>query len=131
MKLVDLLGQFAAVALGGAVGSCLRFATVLLAQTWGAPIGAATTAVNVVGALAIGWLLGDGESAALLPDRLRPLVVAGLLGGLTTFSSLAYEVVLQSGPPERGRGLMLLLANLLLGLGAVWLGMRCAEATAR
>ena len=72
------------VALGGAVGSVARYLVGLAA---GFPFG--TLAVNVLGSFAIGILWAaqiDKTSAA-------PLIMVGILGGFTTFSTFSLDVV--------------------------------------
>lgn len=118
-----LLLNVGAVAAGGALGATLRYLTgmalhrVLLVYP-----GAATLLVNVVGSLLIGLLLG-GLPPSWLSDRLRLFLVTGVLGGLTTFSSLAYETVSMSQTHSaRWLGVAHLAANVVLGLAAVLLG---------
>lgn len=118
-----------AVAAGGAIGASLRFLTsaalhrVLLVYP-----GAATLLVNVVGSLLIGLVLG-GLPPAWLSDRGRMFLVTGILGGLTTFSSLAWETVSMSQThSERWLGVAHLAANLVLGLAAVVAGELIARA---
>lgn len=103
----------ALVMAGGAVGAALRWLVgqALLRQMQnGFPW--ATFAVNLVGAFVAGWLLVrlEGHPQAVW---LRPLLVVGLLGGLTTFSSLMVEVLVL------GRGSQPLLAGLYLALSLV------------
>lgn len=84
------------VAVGGVIGAVLRYAMALIlgAPADPAQVGYwpwATLVVNLVGALAIGVLAGvltrrDG-------NLLGPLLITGVLGGFTTVSALALEVV--------------------------------------
>jgi CrcB protein len=113
-----------AVGVGGAIGSIARFLvsrqTVLLVPGYPA-LG--TLIVNVVGSLAIGFLAGAGVQHRWLSDEGRIFLVTGVLGGLTTFSSLALETALLSRhPAPLWLGATHLAANLLLGLAAVLLG---------
>ncbi|MBY0308243.1 MAG: CrcB family protein, partial [Phycisphaerales bacterium] len=61
---------------------------------------AGTFAVNLIGCAAIGliagWLgVGGPEAAEAAPHALwRPLLVAGVLGGFTTFSAFGLETLL-------------------------------------
>ncbi|MFT3789137.1 MAG: fluoride efflux transporter CrcB [Tepidisphaeraceae bacterium] len=89
------LYQFLLVAFGGAFGASLRFAVNLLfARTLGpnTTFPWATLVVNLVGCLMIGVL-----TAAVIErwpghaSTLRPLLIVGVLGGFTTFSSFALE----------------------------------------
>lgn len=88
------------VALGGGVGAALRYGVVgAAAKASGAagwPVG--TLAVNALGGLALGLLVGllgpAGEANADGPAQdIRVLLGVGLLGGFTTFSAYALEVV--------------------------------------
>ena len=82
------------VALGGAIGSVLRYAVALALPVHDGGWPLATLTVNVVGAFALGWLLeglaGRGRET-LRVRRLRLFAGTGLLGGFTTYSSLALE----------------------------------------
>lgn len=70
------------VALGGALGSVLRY----LAISWiGAPV--ATLAVNVLGSFAMGVFFVGLSSRT----HLSPLLMAGVLGGFTTFSAFSLD----------------------------------------
>ena len=84
----------AAVALGGALGACLRyFVSIGLSSTLNSGFPLGTLAANLTGCLLI------GAAAALLPvedgprTTLRLFVVVGCLGGFTTFSSFGLETV--------------------------------------
>ena len=72
-----------AVAIGGALGSALRFA----ASGGAHPTWIGTLAVNLIGCAVFGWLVGARRSS--------PALSAGFCGGLTTFS--AFAVQLQRG----------------------------------
>lgn len=91
------VAQMAAVAAGATVGAWLRWGAGLwLNGKWaGFPLG--TLLVNCVGGLAIGALLLCFERTP--NETLRLLLVTGLLGGLTTFSSFSVEslILLQRG----------------------------------
>ncbi|KPQ05969.1 MAG: CrcB protein [Rhodobacteraceae bacterium HLUCCA12] len=84
-----MLMNLTLVALGGAAGSAMRYLVVLTAaRIFGpaAPLG--TVAVNVLGSFLIGVavvVLADGRAWAY------PLLVAGFLGGFTTFSAFSLE----------------------------------------
>ena len=84
--------QILVVAIGAAVGALARWlAGLWLNAHWaGFPLG--TLVVNCVGGLLIGMVLVWFERT---PNELmRLLVVTGLLGGLTTFSSFSGESLL-------------------------------------
>lgn len=79
------------VALGGAGGSALRMAVGTLAAG-GAGWPWATLAVNLTGALLLGYLLVRFQQAASSTVLTIPLLCTGLLGSYTTFSTLSVEV---------------------------------------
>jgi fluoride exporter len=113
------------VGTGGSLGAILRYGISTIMKTWlPGYIGAGTLFVNVVGSLAIGYALGASHDSKTIADSTRLFFVVGVLGGLTTFSSLAYETFFIANNP--GGGMMASLshmtANVLLGLAAVWLG---------
>lgn len=89
MMPVPSLAQVFAVAVGATAGAWLRWlAGLWLNSKWhGFPLG--TLLVNCVGGFLIGGLLLWFERTP--NDLLRLLLVTGLLGGLTTFSSYSGE----------------------------------------
>jgi CrcB protein len=83
-------------AAGAIVGSLLRYVVALVlphsdpfAWPW------ATFTVNVVGALVIGAIASLPKIMNV--DARRHFVVTGILGGFTTFSALAVEVIQLNG----------------------------------
>jgi CrcB protein len=51
------------------------------------------------------------------------LLVTGFLGGLTTFSAFGYQTVELLEGQQVARGVLNVLANVVLGCLAVWLGL--------
>jgi fluoride exporter len=108
------------IAVGGAAGAGIRWA-VATTLGGGDRFPAATFAVNVVGCLALGALLALGGRRRVGPAAADALGV-GFCGGLTTFSTLAVEVV---DLVERGRtplALAYVAASLVVGLVAFVVG---------
>ena len=119
------LANALAVALGGVVGCLLRWlAGIWLNTRWEAfPLG--TLVVNCIGGLAIGAALFWFERT---PDEtLRLLVVTGVLGGFTTFSSFSVEslVMLQRG--QYALAAAHALAHVLGALVCAGIGFRLAK----
>jgi CrcB protein len=80
------------VCLGGALGSGLRYLVSGLAARWlGADFPYGTLLVNLGGSFAIGLVQEVGLTALLIPDHVRLFLAAGVLGGLTTYSTFSYE----------------------------------------
>jgi CrcB protein len=88
---VKLIGWIAA---GGAVGAVARYAVMIVAaQLWGAAFPWGTLTVNVVGSFILGALV---EIFALVwspGEGVRALLVVGMLGAFTTFSTFSLDVV--------------------------------------
>lgn len=115
--------QLALVMTGGALGAGLRFwigGQMLRQFGNGLPYG--TLAVNFIGSLAGGFLvvwLEDRGQAALY---LRAFLIVGILGGLTTFSSLMIESLILA---RAGRSMAMLTnlgTSLMGGLVLVFVG---------
>lgn len=87
---MDDYRAFLLVAVGGGIGASLRFATQLAVTPLFPHFPWAVQIVNVVGSFAIGLLLPLCER---IGPWARPFVVTGVLGGLTTMSSFAMDVV--------------------------------------
>ena len=116
------------VALGGAVGSVLRYGVNRLAAHYlGADTVVGTLAVNVAGSFALGFLATTFIERSGWPAELRAMATVGLLGGFTTFSTLAYEGVRLLSGGEYWRAGVSLAANVVIGLTAAWLGVLAAR----
>ena len=78
---------------GGLVGSIIRYqiGRWILDLSKDSTFPYANLTVNVVGCLLIGLLFGLAENREFLTPHLRALLVVGLLGGFTTFSTFGYE----------------------------------------
>lgn len=113
------------VAVGGAVGSCLRYGVSL----WTAPIAVghgfpwATLTVNVVGSLGLGLVFVLGEDRSWLGADLRLLLGTGVMGGFTTYSAFNLESIglMQSG--AWGRAVAYMTATVFVCLVAGALGL--------
>ena len=118
-------------ALGGALGALARWAvTTALPHASGAWPWA-TLLVNLTGCLAIGALLAVVLARFPHSPWLRPFLAVGFLGGYTTYSTFAVDVVQLA---RSGRGLLAgtyVLASVLGGLIAVVLGLVAGRAAVR
>uniref|UniRef100_UPI004055E2DA fluoride efflux transporter CrcB n=1 Tax=Alistipes sp. TaxID=1872444 RepID=UPI004055E2DA len=114
---------------GGFVGTCLRFLVGRYVQ-WIAPTTHfpwGTFIVNVVGSLLIGILYGLVERYNLLSPHLSALLITGLCGGLTTFSSFADDLYKLLLAHHWGVFVLYLSLSFTLGLVMVFLGRELVE----
>jgi len=80
------------VGIGGALGSIARYAFSTFVQRMTPtlfPVG--TFAVNLVGCVTFGILVGLAQERFLLRPETRAFLLIGVLGGFTTFSTFAFE----------------------------------------
>ena len=118
------------IALGGAVGSLLRYIVGGMVQRTSAsgfPVG--TLFVNIAGCLLIGifvrFLLNMQTSA-----ELRALLVVGFCGGFTTFSTFSFETVGLIEGGEYARAATYIVGSVVLCILATFAGMAAAGAVA-
>jgi len=107
-----------AVVVGGALGTALRDGIAHLVDNVG-DLPVATLGVNVLGAFLLGVIVGTGWSWTPVG---RSLVITGLLGGLTTFSTFTIEVVRLEQASRSTSAATYLIASLALGMGAAAAG---------
>ncbi|SDD10972.1 CrcB family protein [Aquimonas voraii] len=117
---MSLWSSLGLVMAGGALGAGARFllGTWLLRQLGsGFPWG--TFAVNLLGSFGAGLLLVWVQKPEAAP-WLRPLLMTGLLGGLTTYSALMVDCLLLWRELERpGLALLYLALTLVIGFAAL------------
>ena len=115
--------QLLLVALGGALGSVLRYLLALLLNGPGAGAGLApwgTLAANALGCALMGALVA--RAPGLAPQQ-GLLLGTGFCGGLTTFSTLQAEAwLLSGGGATPARGLLYVCLSVVVGLVAFALG---------
>ncbi|HXD29049.1 MAG TPA: CrcB family protein [Arthrobacter sp.] len=122
------------VLLGGILGTAAREGLTLAVPGLG---GFPTTilAVNILGAFLLGLLLESllraGHDVGARRS-LRLMLGTGFLGGFTTYSTFAVDVVELWGVPGSGlsqpvAGVLLVLATVLVGAAASWAGIALAS----
>lgn len=117
--------NFLLVAIGGAVGSVLRYGAGLwLKPAPGAPFPTATLLINLFGSFLIGLIAGIAARNAWMAGAGWLLLATGLCGGFTTFSAFSLEGLrmLQSG--HLLFALLYLGGSVIGGLALCALGLR-------
>ena len=120
--------QVLVVAAGGAVGAVLRYGMGNAAQAMlgrGFPYG--TLSVNVLGSLLIGGFYVLLVERAALAEEWRLALIVGVLGSFTTFSSFSLETLELIEKGAAGLAFSNVLLNVVLCLGACWLGLILAR----
>ena len=107
------------VGIGGMIGSVLRYLTGHFIRHDSFPY--ATFAVNMVGSLLIGLIMGIAAKQEGFANW-RLFLATGVCGGFTTFSAFAWENMQFLNQQRYGFFLIYTGASLILGLAAVALG---------
>lgn len=113
------MGTALLVALGALVGAPARYVTDRWVQaTHGTSFPWGTFVVNVVASFVLGLVLGGPA-----PHAVASLVGVGFCGSLSTWSTLAYDVVRLAEDRARLLGVLDVLGSAVAGLGAAGLGL--------
>lgn len=112
-----------AVGIGGFLGSIARYwltGVVYRYTSGGFPYG--TLAVNVLGCLLIGGVMGLVEYRQLFGPGVRTFLTIGILGGFTTFSTFGFETFALLRDHQHWLALANVVANVVVGTIAVVVG---------
>lgn len=116
---------YLAIAIGGAVGACLRFGINELAvNVLGKSFPFGTLLVNILGSFVLGWLFALFSSGVLAVSPWRALIAIGLIGAFTTFSTFSLDTVLLMQQGDWLKAIANVLLNVLLCLTLAWLGLK-------
>ncbi len=117
------------VAIGGAIGSVLRYLIQTHSLQWfGTSFPYGTLLVNVAGSLLIGFLSFILLERITVSEEVRFAILVGVLGGFTTFSTFSFETLnlIQQGNFISAMGNVLVSVSLCLF--ACFLGLSLARA---
>jgi len=120
-----------AVACGAAAGGVLRYGVALWVGnrvSAGFPWG--TLFINITGSAFIGFFstLSGPEGRLMVAPQVRLLVMTGVCGGYTTFSTFSLETLRLMQDRQYGAAAMNAVGSVLLCLLGVWLGHTLATA---
>lgn len=111
------------VFLGAGIGGLLRYWIGSAVQTWWGPaFPLGTLVVNISGCLAMGFLGGLWVESAAGREEYRLVVLVGVLGGYTTFSSFARETMALANAGEWLRVGAYVVGSVVLSLIGVYVG---------
>lgn len=117
---MDALKRTLLVGVGGFLGANARY---WLSAAWTTAAPWSTIAINVVGSLLLGLLVGLDPAPGW-----RLLLGAGLLGGFTTFSAFSVETVALLDSGEWRRAALYAFGSVFLSLLAAGAGLALARA---
>lgn len=121
------------VFIGAGIGGVLRYTSYEAAmRMFGMQFPSGTFVVNVVGSFVIGciagWMAMKGGASWTTPVRL--FVMAGILGGFTTFSSFSLDTAMLVHRGEVGFAALYVAGSVALSLTAVFGGLALVRAVA-
>ena len=112
------------IALGGGLGSVLRYlTTVVMGKYVQATFPYATFVTNIVGCLLIGLFFGYLEKQNAVSQDLKFFLITGLCGGFTTFSTFSYENIQLLQNNQIFIAFLYISLSIFLGLMATWAGL--------
>ena len=124
----DRLREILLVGIGGFVGAVARYVVSgAVQQHADGTFPAGTLAVNVLGCGAIGGLMALVEEGGALSPDLRLLLLVGLLGSFTTFSTFGHETLALLREGDLPLSVANVGGNVVLGLLAVFAGRALAR----
>lgn len=122
-----MISSISLVALGGAIGACLRYLSGLgILRLFGhGEFPIAIIIVNVVGSFLMGVFVVTAAHKGL--THLSPLVMTGILGGFTTFSAFSLETMTLIERGDLGQAALYVLLSVGLSIGGLALGLMVAR----
>lgn len=125
-----MIKTYMAVMAGGAFGVAARmWLSSFVAMRYGETFPLGTLIINVLGCLVIGFFakLTGPDGATLLSPLTRQVVMIGMLGGFTTFSSFGLQTMNLIMDGEWLYAWLNIVLSVSVCLLAVWLGMVAAS----
>jgi fluoride exporter len=118
------LTRYLCVLIGGAFGAVARYAVgSIVSARYASRFPLATFLINISGSFMIGLLMAIFNTRLpVTHTNWRLLLVTGVVGGFTTFSSFEYEslVAVRSGNPQLA--LIYIFCSVGIGFLAAWFG---------
>src|SRR5436190_754242 len=106
-----------------ASGSFARYAlSTLVLRATGTLFQLGTFIVNAVGCLCFGLVVGAAEQRVTLTPEARALILVGILGGFTTFSSYVFESAGLIRDGQMAAAIVNIAGQVVGGLAAFWIG---------
>jgi CrcB protein len=122
---MSVMARFLLICAGGAVGTGARylFSTAMTRAFGNFPFG--TLGVNVIGSFLASVLMVLALERSLLTQDQRLILVTGVMGGFTTYSSFNYETLHLAQSGAAGLAVVNIAVTvvtcLLAGIAGIWL----------
>src|SRR6185295_6901507 len=111
------------IAVAGVVGTLVRYwLSGFVARQYGETFPWGTLIVNLIGSFLAGALYHLAEERLLISPALRTVILIGLIGGFTTFSSYGLQTFTLLRDGQIGLATLNVAASNVLGLLMVWMG---------
>ena len=116
------------VALGGALGSVLRYLIGLIKIKESAVFPYKTLIINIVGSFLIGLIVAWTVKNGNLSSNMILFMKVGICGGFTTFSTFAFESadLIQNG--RAGIAILYIVLSVAVSVAAVFTAQICVRA---
>jgi len=125
--MLTLCKTYLAVMAGGAIGVAARMAiSQFISMRFGNTLPWGTMLVNVSGCFIIGLFSGWADNSGVSP-LVRQIVMIGVLGGFTTFSSFSLQTIVFLKNGQIFPALTNVFLSVLLCLLATWAGLLFAS----
>jgi len=116
------------IGIAGLIGTLLRYwLSGFVARQSGETFPWGTLVVNIVGCLIAGAVFHLTEERALFNPTVRAVILIGLLGGFTTFSSYGLQTFAPLKDGALGLATLNLVVSNVLGVLMVWAGYGLAK----
>ena len=111
------------IALAGLAGTLVRYWLAgFVSRQYGETFPWGTLMVNLIGSFLAGALYHLAEERLLISPALRTVILIGLLGGFTTFSSYGLQTFTLLRDGQLGLATLNVALSNVLGLFMVWTG---------
>ena len=119
-----MVNNFIFVFIGGAAGASLRYLFYLsIPKVGGFPLS--TLVVNILGSLFFGFIFN--LSSYRSDNWIHYLLLAGIAGAFTTFSTFSFETVQMFREEEYMFAILNIVLNNIVCIASIFLGMKLAE----
>ncbi|MBA3513816.1 MAG: fluoride efflux transporter CrcB [Pyrinomonadaceae bacterium] len=116
------------IGFAGFIGTLGRYwLSGIVGRRYGETFPFGTLTVNLVGCFIIGLLFYLMQERYLVNENVRSIVLIGLIGGFTTFSSLGLQTFTLLRDNEIALAALNIVASNVLGLLLVWAGYTLAK----